>query len=743
MKNLVKTSFILLALVSMLFTSCRKEYEIPPIHSVPFGDTLTIGDILAMPAKTTFDTASVCGIISADEQSGNLYKTVFIQDRATGKAIELRLSSSSAARIGDSVRVCLDPSLMYNPYHNLPQITDKNGNGFNPDGHLLIYPYNKPIEPKAVTIAEIKSGAYIGALVKLDSVEFVEKNVPFCEVGETTNRHLIDATSPTSDDNFVVRTSNYANFAYDYMPISKGSLVGIASIYNSTYQILLRSKNEMIFSEWGTPATPAGGVQPMPYIQSFESAFGTYTTYNVEGTQTWVIEYSSAKITGHEGGSGGTDYANEDWLISSPVAITDVNHAKAVINYAAKYTAPIDGDVTLQVSSNYEFGNDPTTATWVELQERLENNSPGSSWDFSDKEANLDQFIGQTVTFAVKFISTTSGSRTIEIKNITIMEGEAGSTPTPPTPGTGEGSGTQEDPYNVAAGIANQDWNSTSSSSANAPIAWVQGYIVGAVKNGVTSVSSNDQINWSGSFDSSTNVVIADDASCQEISQCIIVNLPAGKPLRTQVNLVDNPGNLGKLLAVTGKLYPYFSKAGLRESGGTEADFILEGGTPTPPPTPVGIFSESFANGQGDFNIVDVNLSGLTYVWTYMNNYHCMKANGYYQGAHDAESWLVSPQIDMTSVTTATLSFEHALAFADGQGVCSVQVSTNYNGDVSTATWTELPIQTWPEQSSSFPFVSTTASMDQFAGQTVTIAFKYNCTTSQCPAWEVKNVVVE
>lgn len=739
MKNLVKTSFILLALVSMLFTSCRKEYEIPPINSVPFGDTLSIGDILAMPAKTIFDTASVCGIVTADELSGNLYKTIFIQDRATGQAIELRLSSSSAARIGDSIRVCLDPSLMYNPYHNLPQITDKNGNGFNPDGHLVIYPYNNPIEPKTVTIAEIKGGGYIASLVKLDSVEFIEKNVPFCESGETTNRHLVDATSPASDDNFVVRTSNYANFAYDYMPISKGSLVGIASIYNSTYQILIRSKLEMNFSEWGTPATPAGGVQAMPYSQSFETAFGTYTTYNVEGAQVWAIEFSSAKITGHEGGSGGTDYANEDWLISSPVAITGVDHAKAVINYAAKYTAPIDGDVTLQVSTNYEFGNDPASATWVELPERLENNSPGSSWDFSDKEASLDQFIGQDVTFAVKFISTTSGSRTMEIKSITICEGEAGGTPTPPTPGPGEGSGTADDPYNVASGIALQ---------GQEIVGWTQGYIVGAVKNGVTSVSSNDQINWSGSFDSSTNVVIADDASCQEISQCVIVNLPAGKPLRTQVNLQDNPGNLGKLLAVNGKLRAYFGQAGLRDSGGTEADFVLEGGgTPPTPPTPPtpgdAIFSETFANGQGQFNIVDVNLSGLNYVWAYMNNYSCMKANGYYQGAHAAESWLVSPQIDMTSVTTASLSFDHALAFADGQGVCSVQVSTNYNGDVTAASWTELPIETWPEQSNNFPFVTTTVNMNQFAGQTVTIAFKYNSTTNQCPAWEIKNVVVE
>ena len=130
----------------------------------------------------------------------------------------------------------------------------------------------------------------------------------------------------------------------------------------------------------------------------------------------------------------------------------------------------------------------------------------------------------------------------------------------------GEGSGTFEDPYNVAAGIG---WQSEE------PVAWVHGYIVGAVKSGLSSVTSNSDINWSAPFDIVTNVVIADDVTCREISQCIIVNLPAGKPLRTQVNLMDNPTNLGKHLAVLGKLRHYFGQAGLRDSSGTEDDFVL------------------------------------------------------------------------------------------------------------------------------------------------------------------------
>ena len=212
------------------------------------------------------------------------------------------------------------------------------------------------------------------------------------------------------------------------------------------------------------------------------------------------------------------------------------------------------------------------------------------------------------------------------------------------------------------------------------------------------------------------------------------------------MNLSDHPGNLGQEVLLYGTLEKYFRVPAVKNV--TYAEIAGQGFGNDPgggggePPTQ-GIFSETFANGQGDFVIKDVNLDGLNYVWAYMNNYQCMKANGYYQGPHNAESWLVSPQIDMTSVTTATLSFDHALNFAQGQGVCSVLVSTNYNGDVAAASWTELPIDTWPEQSNTFPFITETVSMNEFAGQTVTIAFRYNSTTNQCPAWEVKNIVVE
>jgi hypothetical protein len=238
-------------------------------------------------------------------------------------------------------------------------------------------------------------------------------------------------------------------------------------------------------------------------------------------------------------------------------------------------------------------------------------------------------------------------------------------------------------------------------------------------------------------------VVIADDATCHEISQCIIVNLPAGKPLRTQVNLMDNPENLGKHLAVNGKLRKFFGQAGLRDSNGTEADFVLEGGSI--PPTPgTEIFSESFANGQGAFTIQDVVLpSELTYIWQYASNYSCMKASAFVAGQNYAtESWLISPTINLSGVNTATLKFDQVVNYASPNGALSIMISTNYYGNVTTATWSELNLDQWPN-GNNWTFITSTADLSAYLGQTVTIAFKYTSTTSASATWEVKNFVVE
>ena len=893
MKNRVFNAFLLLALVGTMFTACKKEYPQPPIQDLPIGRVYTISEILALEPGTVFnEDASVYGIITADEVSGNLYKAAFMQDRATGAAIELYLNAVSGVRIGDSVRIYLK-DVTYAMYNNLPQLSN-----FEADGHIVILANNKPIEPALATIDEITQGKYLAGLVRLENVKFTEQNT-FADPTTYGNRTLIDPMNPSS--NVIVRTSNYANFANDSLPQGVGNLTAIATVYNSTWQLIIRSARELEFdgyvpggandlpyceffassfgsyttydvkgaqhweidystakmtgyenstnnenedwlisakfslenvssasmtvsyiaryfnnvsedvtvwvssdytsgdpnsanweqipatwvegSNWNdfatttldlsqflgkkvcvavkylsndtkagtievqsiciqegsgpTPPPPGPGtggeVQTLPYCQSFATEFGTYMTYDILGPQSWEIDYQTAKMTGYVSGSYN---ANEDWLISSPVAITGVNDAKMTVVYIGRYFSSINDEVTIWASTNYTWGSDPTTASWTQVPTSL---TEGNNWnDFLTAEASLTQFVGQTVTFAVKYTSTDSKAGTMEIQSICIEEGSGEVPPTPPTPGTGEGSGTLEDPYNVAAGIGLQN---------EEPIAWVHGYIVGAVKSGRTTVSSNNDINWSAPFDLATNVLIADDASCKEISQCIIVNLPAGKPLRAQVNLMDNPGNLGKHLAVNGKLRKYFGQAGLRDSGGTEADFVLEGGV-TPPPGP-GTggevqslpYSQSFATSFGTYMTYDV--FGAQ---SWMIDYSTAKMTGYESSTNYAnEDWLISSPVALTGVSDVMLKMVYIGRYFESinQSV-TVWVSNDYSyGNApETATWTQVP-SNLTESNNWNDFKSIELPLTSYVGQTITVAVKYLSTDVKAGTIEIQSISIQ
>jgi PKD repeat protein len=132
-----------------------------------------------------------------------------------------------------------------------------------------------------------------------------------------------------------------------------------------------------------------------------------------------------------------------------------------------------------------------------------------------------------------------------------------------------QGTGSKVNPYSVAQAIQLQNANPL-------VVGFVKGYIVGAVKAGVTHVYSSDDIDFVPPFSSQTNVLIAGNAGETDFMNCVAVNLPFDTTLRSEVNLVANPGNLGKWLNVKGTLRTYFGIAGLRNFSGNPEDFELE-----------------------------------------------------------------------------------------------------------------------------------------------------------------------
>lgn len=137
-----------------------------------------------------------------------------------------------------------------------------------------------------------------------------------------------------------------------------------------------------------------------------------------------------------------------------------------------------------------------------------------------------------------------------------------------------EEKGTAESPFSIDEALTPVNDGKT---------AWVKGYIVGAPKSSVSTVTSLYDIDWSKDVEVDNAVVIAPYADCVDYQQCMIVELPAGTDIRAQVNLLDNEDNYGKQLSVCGTFGTVMGMGGVTGTTGASADFRLEEGqTPNP-----------------------------------------------------------------------------------------------------------------------------------------------------------------
>ncbi|MHC1778133.1 MAG: DUF5689 domain-containing protein [Lentimicrobium sp.] len=288
----------------------------------------------------------------------------------------------------------------------------------------------------------------------------------------------------------------------------------------------------------------------------------------------------------------------------------------------------------------------------------------------------------------------------------------------PPPPGSG--TGTFEDPYDVARGMT--------TSSAN-PV-WVEGYIVGNIEVGTENVP-----NFAGPFVTNSNFLIAATAEETNVANCIPVQLPSGA-IRDALSLVTVPGNKGKLVMVLGTLEPYFSQAGVKNTSG----YWLDGSGIVPA---TGFFTEEFSNTLGTFSQVSVAGDQVWAGDTFDGG--CVTMTGYVSPSYFVnEDWLISPSISLAGKTGVKLIFREAVNYVGTLDETKAFVSTNYSGsgDPNSATWTELTGYT-RSPGNSWTFVNTSEiSLSAYEGQNIHIAFKYVSTAVKAGTWEISRVVV-
>ncbi len=417
MRLLQSTSAI--ALLGLLALSgCKKDYDTPPLNTIPVGGVMTIAQLKSLftNAPVHFNSPmSVYATVIADENDGNFYKNVYVQDHTGG--ICLRLLTSGGLYIGDSIRIYL-PGTVLSPYNNLMQL-----DSVDVDKNTVKQSTLHHITPRKLTINQLNAILSSGnafdtiqsTLVQLDSVEF---NISEACGGSTWANAVTQATvnhnlEDCSGNTIIVRASGYSNYASVPIPQGKGSIVCVASLFGTTPQLYLRTLPEANMNG----ARCAGQECPF-FLKNFNDANVTSG-----GWSQWSdnnVLWTTNTIGALDGPYGQIkNYANnvntpcETWLISPSIDLTSLTTPNLTFYSGCNYTGAA---LTAWVSTDYVSGA-PSTGTWSQLPAVV---SPGSWTWTSSGVLSLAAFNTDHTRIAFKYTGTNVDGKTWELDNIRI-----------------------------------------------------------------------------------------------------------------------------------------------------------------------------------------------------------------------------------------------------------------------------------------------------------------------------------
>lgn len=163
------------------------------------------------------------------------------------------------------------------------------------------------------------------------------------------------------------------------------------------------------------------------------------------------------------------------------------------------------------------------------------------------------------------------------------------------------GNSTPSDPVTPPSGDAGSETNPYTVAQVRAGGLSGTGYVKGFIPGKVF-----DEGVFTASGAVATNLLLADAANVTDLNACIAVQLPTGE-IRSALNLMDNPGNLGKEVVLCGSLENYFGKPGLKSVTSYSIDGQQGGTTPSDPVTP--------PSGSVTFAKTTAITSGATYAF--------------------------------------------------------------------------------------------------------------------------------
>ncbi|WP_235049535.1 DUF5689 domain-containing protein [Sphingobacterium paucimobilis] len=249
--------YLLFALLFVaLNTSCEREYAAPPLNEPKYEgalDNITIQQLKKRFEKITDpqlieEDLIIKGIITGNDESGNIYKQLYLQDGSAAINIGVDQNAMYASyQVGQEVYLHLK-DLYIVKYGGELQIGMNKTNAnriaweiFKSKTFTNSWPNAAKAQPRLVQLNALTDDM-VHQLVEIRDVTFTNGGKkPFTTGDATTNEQIKNASGNVLD----VRTSNYSDFAKDILPQGKGTLIGILGRFNGGWQLLLRTKADV------------------------------------------------------------------------------------------------------------------------------------------------------------------------------------------------------------------------------------------------------------------------------------------------------------------------------------------------------------------------------------------------------------------------------------------------------------------------------------------------------------------
>lgn len=441
-----KIKFIALAFMALTLGSCMGDGYADPdltekVPASPYGNNslreknvISIADL-----KTQFATIinsdngykqiekdmMIKAVVTGNDVSGNIYNQVSVQDASGAIIIAINGSGLSGyLPVGQEILVNLK-GLYIGSYKKLPQIGGVNtklSDGSLGMGKIERAIWNEhfkilnpgeadasTVVPEEFDLTKLTDAAYmeanVGKLMTLKKVKFASANGTnvWAPDDSNTSLELIDAETgkKISSSNLVVRNSGYSKFANEVVPQGVFDITGIFTRYNNTWQIVLRSTDDLKSVVLAYLSEPFDASQGNFTIDNIKLADG------VEFVWKWASAAYGMKASGYVNGS---KQELQSRLKSPAIDLKSAKSAKLMFDQAINFASDMKQECKVQISTDGK--------TWTDLD--VQGYPTENSWTFVSSTADLTKYCGKTIYIGFLYSSSPTSAPTWEVKNFAV-----------------------------------------------------------------------------------------------------------------------------------------------------------------------------------------------------------------------------------------------------------------------------------------------------------------------------------